>query len=107
MCIDANYGSGGNLRRYFFRGSRQVVFNDKDFMLSIDKKNKIHTIDNINIYGNKNKDKWRMLSVEECERLQTLPIGYTSCVSKVRAYHGIGNGWTVDVIAHILKQIKV
>ena len=33
--------------------------------------------------------------------LQTLPINYTSCINKTARYKAIGNGWTVDVIAHI------
>ena len=40
-----------------------------------------------------------------CERLQTLPDNYTSCVSDRQRYKGIGNGWTVDVIAHIFKGL--
>jgi len=48
---------------------------------------------------------WRKLTVSECEALQTVPIGYTDCgVSKTQRYKMLGNGWTVDVIAHILKQ---
>jgi DNA (cytosine-5)-methyltransferase 3A len=46
-------------------------------------------------------------SVEECERLQTLPTGYTKLVSKTSRYAVIGNGWTVDVISHILSYKKV
>ena len=46
---------------------------------------------------------WRRLSVRECERLQTLPDDYTAVVSNSQRYKAIGNGWTVDVIAHILK----
>lgn len=41
----------------------------------------------------------------ECERLQTLPDNYTDCLSDTRRYHALGNGWTVDVIAHILKRM--
>lgn len=48
----------------------------------------------------------RMLTPEECERLQTLPVGYTNGISKTQRYAAIGNGWTVDVIAHIFKNIK-
>ncbi len=48
------------------------------------------------------RDDWRDLTVTECERLQTLPDGYTSGVSESTRRHAIGNGWTVDVIAHIL-----
>ena len=42
----------------------------------------------------------------ECERLQTLPDNYTEGVSDSQRYKGIGNGWTVDVIAHILSNMK-
>lgn len=48
----------------------------------------------------------RKLTPLEYERLQTLPDNYTSCVSDSRRYSAIGNGWTVDVIAHILKGLK-
>ena len=49
---------------------------------------------------------YRMLSPTECERLQTLPDGYTEGISKTQRYKCIGNGWTVNVIAHILSFIK-
>lgn len=42
----------------------------------------------------------------ECERLQTLPDNYTEGVSATQRYKQIGNGWTADVIAHILKGAK-
>ena len=38
----------------------------------------------------------------ECERLQTLPDGYTAAVSNTQRYKGLGNGWTAEVIIHIL-----
>jgi DNA-cytosine methyltransferase len=41
----------------------------------------------------------------ECERLQTLPDNYTEGISNTQRYKAIGNGWTVDVIAHILSYI--
>lgn len=44
----------------------------------------------------------RKLYPIEAERLQTLPDNYTEGVSNTQRYKGIGNGWTVDVIAHIL-----
>lgn len=50
--------------------------------------------------------KVRKLLPLEYERLQTLPDGYTDCISDSRRYTAIGNGWTVDVIAHILSFIK-
>lgn len=48
----------------------------------------------------------RKLMPLEYERLQTLPDYYTDCVADSRRYTAIGNGWTVDVIAHILESIK-
>lgn len=45
--------------------------------------------------------KIRRLTPTECERLQTVPDGYTSTVSDTQRYRMLGNGWTVDVIAHI------
>ena len=48
----------------------------------------------------------RKLTPEECERLQTLPDGYTSGVSNSQRYKMLWNGRTVDVIAHILSFIK-
>lgn len=45
---------------------------------------------------------YRHLSQTEIERLQTLPIGYTKKLSYDEAYDCIGDGWTVDIIAHIL-----
>jgi DNA-cytosine methyltransferase len=41
----------------------------------------------------------------ECERLQTIPDNYTSMASDTQRYKQTGNGWTVDVIAHILSHI--
>lgn len=48
----------------------------------------------------------RKLTPLEYERLQTLPDNYTAGVSGGARYKAIGNGWTVDVIAHILKGVK-
>jgi site-specific DNA-cytosine methylase len=53
------------------------------------------------------KDMWRKLTPLECERLQTLPDNYTNYVSNSQRYKMIGNGWTVDVIAHILKTMNI
>ena len=56
-----------------------------------------------------NPDDWatyKIISPIEAERLQTLPDNYTDCVPKTRRFEAIGNGWTVDVIAHILRGIN-
>ena len=47
----------------------------------------------------------RRYSVIECERLQTLPDNYTEGVSNSQRYRALGNGWTVEVIKHILGQL--
>ena len=47
----------------------------------------------------------RKLTPTECERLQAVPNGYTEGVSNTQKYRMLGNGWTVEVIKHILKEI--
>lgn len=49
---------------------------------------------------------YRRLTPIEVERLQTVPDNYTSVVTDTERYRMLGNGWTVDVIAHIFKQLK-
>jgi DNA (cytosine-5)-methyltransferase 3A len=49
---------------------------------------------------------WRKLTPLECERLQTVPDNYTNHVSNTQRYKMLGNGWTVDVIAHIFRGLK-
>ena len=46
----------------------------------------------------------RKLTVAECKRLQTVPDTYIFPVSPTQAYKMLGNGWTVDVIAHIMSH---
>ena len=46
----------------------------------------------------------RKLTVTECKRLQTVPDAYVFPVSDTQAYKMLGNGWTVDVIAHIMSH---
>lgn len=48
----------------------------------------------------------RKLMPIEYERLQTLPDNYTNCVCDSARYTAVGNGWTVDVIAHIFNSLK-
>ena len=50
---------------------------------------------------------WRRLLPLECERLQTVPDNYTNHVSNSQRYKMLGNGWTIDVIAHILKNMDL
>jgi len=50
--------------------------------------------------------KIRRLTPTECERLQTVPDGYTNYVSDTQRYRMLGNGWTVDVIAYIFSYMQ-
>jgi site-specific DNA-cytosine methylase len=116
-CIDANYFKGGNLEQYFNKSRRQLVFNysssgrgngvvenrhyeaDKALTLTsqgYSRRGFTGVIENAQI---------RKLTPIECERLQTLPDGYTAHVSNSQRYKMLGNGWTVDVIAHILRSM--
>lgn len=49
-----------------------------------------------------NERRIRRLTPLECERLQTVADGYTEGISETQRYKSLGNGWTIDVIAHIL-----
>jgi len=49
---------------------------------------------------------YRKLTVSECERLQTVPLGYTEGVSNTQRYKMLGNGFTVAVVEHIFKHIQ-
>lgn len=53
-----------------------------------------------------NTSRIRRLTPVECERLQTVSDNYTNHVSDSQRYKMLGNGWTIDVIAHILKHMK-
>jgi len=184
-CIDASYYKGGNLKTYFKKSRRQLVFNTpKQFGVATDIKgfdvikriysengksptlttmqgghrepkiavnsyrevrteqakkerkkirketgkdhtpfrskklvvrddNKVGTVtpalnnDHKISFSRDNSEEltWRKLSVLECERLQTVPDNYTEGVSNSQRYKMLGNGFTVKVIEHILKNI--
>jgi site-specific DNA-cytosine methylase len=121
-CLDANYWKGGNLKSYFNKNRRQLVFNRcyqtgeadlkglESLKRTYDKRGKSPTLTTCG--GGHREPKltvdqytWRKLTPLECERLQTVPEGYTEGVSNTQRYRMLGNGWTVDVIAHILDNM--
>jgi len=125
-CLDANYFKGGNLKSYFEKHRRQLVFNNR--CIQVGEATDIKGFDIIKrVYSPEGKAPtlttmggghrepkvivdeltWRKLTVKECERLQTVPDGYTEGVSNTQRYKMLGNGWTVDVIANIFKGITV
>ena len=69
--------------------------------------NCLTTVQKDNVVVNRDEYLWRKLTPLECERLQTMPDNYTNHVSKTQRYKMIGNGWTVDVIAHILGSVDI
>jgi len=157
FCIDSNYFKGGNLKQYFNKSRRQLVFKENPQTIALldhigghkqpkivsgslrgrhiingkradgkgktkqrielraDKKtNCLSTVqkDTIVCYPVDNKKYyspqeilWRKLTPLECERLQTLPDNYSEGISSTQRYKMIGNGWTVDVITHILNSL--
>lgn len=120
FCIDANYFKGGTLEQYFEKSRRQLIFqrsrgfNSGGFRAldgkcptlgsnSWEQNNFLATVDG-----------FRKLTPLECERLQTLNDGATlitnedgkQLVSDTQRYKALGNGFTVDVIAHILRNLE-
>ena len=55
---------------------------------------------------NKDKSLCRLLTANEFEKLQTVPLNYTNIVSNTERFKMLGNGWTVDVIAHIFNGLR-
>lgn len=131
-CIDANYWKGSNVEQYINKSRRQIAFTERrteeakrirreykqlygrDFSprrakelvarddgkmncLTATYSLKEHTLIDEKLY-------YRKLTPIECERLQTVPDNYTDAVSNTQRYRMLGNGWTVDVIAHIFRE---
>lgn len=105
-CYQSTYGASGIACKTNEKPS-QVLDNGKDK----DAMRRIYEVKNgkINVKGKEYPIKLedgnyiiRKLTVTECCRLQTLPDDYCRAVSKTQAYKGLGNGWTAEVIIHIL-----
>ena len=144
-CIDANYWKGGNLKMYFEKSRRQLVFNqciqvgETADIKGYDIIKRVYSVEGkapslTTMQGGHREPKiavdkltWRKLTPLECERLQTVPDGYTQYgdfggeqfdkdgnfiryttkpVSNSQRYKMLGNGWTINVITHILEGMK-
>lgn len=130
-CIDANYYKGGSSeylkRTYHGKGKRQAVKyqSARRLLVRVGTATDIKGHDyNTRVYSAEGKSPalathsggnlepkvavddfcYRKLSVLECERLQTVPEGYTEGVSNTQRYKMLGNGFTIDMIAHFLHQ---
>lgn len=66
---------------------------------------KFYTLTALDRHGILTNNFIRRLTPRECERLQTVPDDYTAGFSDNSRYKALGNGWTVDVIAHIFKGL--
>lgn len=130
FCIDANYWKGGNFKSYFEKHRRQLVFqpvhtsergrrlapcgskrDDKNGIIvrgyEVRADGKTCALTTVQKDNYVTEDYTiRKLTPIECERLQTLPDNYTEAVSNTQRYKMLGNGWTVDVIAHLFKHMK-
>lgn len=73
-----------------------IVMNGANIPLTSTGRINIHLTDDVRRY-----------TVTQCEQLQTVPIGYTAGVSNSQAYKMLINGWTIDVVAHILKGFEL
>lgn len=120
-CIDTSYYKGGNIKSYFEKHRRQLVFDKPERITKYGNGGQAQRIYNtagksVTLSANGGgqgaktglyytKQGVRKLTPVECERLQGLPDGYTEGVSDTQRYKCIGNGWTVPVIKHILQQI--
>ena len=123
-CIDANYFKGTNLEQYLSKKRRQIVFEKTNVprrlgAMSRSMGSRVYHESGKSICLSALGGGWgaktglyhddyciRKLTVLECKRLQTVPEDYKMNVSNSQAYKMLGNGWTVDVICHILKNIK-
>lgn len=132
FCLDANYWKGGNLKSYFEKNRRQLVFNrclqvGEADIKGIDSIKRVYSPEGkapaLTTCGGGHREpkvyvpplKWRKLTPIECERLQTVPDNYTSKgimdgkevkISNTQRYKMLGNGWTIDVIAHIFGSLQ-
>jgi len=96
--------------RYYSTGFGNLIFKDKEHYEKCVEHYNSHyrgmkakdiPVGETNVY-----DGVRYLNQEELEKCQTFPKGYTKCLTRNEAANVIGDGWTVDVIAHIFSYIK-
>lgn len=96
--------------RYYYKGFDNLIFKDKEHF------EKCAEYYDTHYRGMKAKDiptdetdifnGVRYLNQVEMERCQTVPEGYTKCLSRNDAANVLGDGWTVDVITHFFKHMK-
>jgi DNA (cytosine-5)-methyltransferase 3A len=103
---------GGNTEPKVVSGAYRGRYNEDGSIsqkLELRKDEKTNTITTVQKDNVLTKDEvyWRKLTPLECERLQTVPDNYTNYVSNTQRYKMLGNGWTIEVIAHILQNMEI
>ena len=99
-CSNRQSNSGQVMSILKAKEKQEPVYEVKDGMIAIKGKSyPIKLVDGYYII--------RKLTPVECERLQTMPDGFTRVVSNTQRYKGLGNGWTAEVIIHILKHANI
>lgn len=105
LCGEAG-GGAAKMGQYLFGCITPDRVNKKQNGQRFNDGNKFYTLTAQDEHGVLVQGYIRKLTPVECERLQTLPDEYTSGISDSQRYKCLGNGWTVDVIANILSNIK-
>ncbi|KYC55572.1 MAG: DNA cytosine methylase [Candidatus Methanofastidiosum methylothiophilum] len=105
LCGEAG-GGAAKMEQYFFGCITPDRVNKRQNGQRFNEGNKFYTLTAQDQHGVLTEGYIRKITPIECERLQTLPDNYTEGVSNTQRYKMLGNGWTVDVIAHILKMLK-
>ena len=100
------------LARFCFKSTGQLIFKEKYFA-ELDKQTKVDRFSNMSKLGltkpcfdtRYRNGVFRNITITEAEALQTLPRDYTAGISMCNRFKAVGNSFTTDIIAHILKQI--
>lgn len=118
FCVDASYYKGTNLKDYFTKHKRQIIFN-KPVKIGIIRSGgqgqRVYSVKGKSVCLSANgggsgaktglyniKNDIRKLTPIECERLQGYPDDYTKDISNTQRYKCLGNSFTVPVIEHVL-----
>lgn len=105
LCGDSG-GGAAKMGQYLFGCITPSRINKRQNGQRFNDGNKFYTLTAQDNHGILIEGYIRKLTTVECERLQTLPDNYTEGISNSQRYKCLGNGWTVDVVSHILKHIK-
>ena len=104
LCGEAGGGSA-KMGMYLFGCITPARLNKRQNGQRFSKGQKFYTLTAQDQHGILVEGYIRKLTPVECERLQTVPDGYTEGVSNTQRYKMLGNGFTVDVICHLLKGV--